>query len=207
MVISFVGQKGGTGKSTISINISYCFSCYMGKKVLLIDADPQGSCMQWQSVRKDKTFDVIHNTKPDIHKKIKRLSKEYDIIIIDGPPGTSDTTLSILLSSNLVVVPVTPSPLDLWSAAEIKDIIKEARKHNRKLRAKILVSKGIYGTTVFMEAGEAFERYKIQVFKSEISQRIAFVKSLISGQSVIEYEPNGSAAGEIKNLYDELRGK
>jgi chromosome partitioning protein len=207
MVISLLNQKGGTGKSSLSINLAYCFSCFQEKsKVLLIDSDEQGSCVLWRGARKNETFAVIPYPKADLHKKIKGLVKGYQWVIIDGAPGISDITLSIMLASNLVIVPVTPSPLDLWAVDEFKDIIKEARKHNRKLRAKILVSKSIPGTTLARDAKEAFERYKMPIFKTTIHQRVAFANSLIDGQSVLEYEPNGEAAKEMVNLYNELRG-
>jgi chromosome partitioning protein len=208
MVISIVNPKGGCGKSTLSINLAYCFSCFQSKRVVIIDADPQASCVQWQSIRDNKTFDVIHHPKADLHGKIKGMTKGYKFCIVDAPPGTSDTTLSILLASNLVVVPISPSPLDLWSSNEIADLISEGQKHNKKLRARILISKGIPGTTPAKQARKAFERFKMPIFKTEIHQRVAFVKSFISGQSVLEFEPNGEAAREMTSFYNELmRGK
>jgi chromosome partitioning protein len=206
MVISLLNQKGGTGKSSLSINLAHAFSCFQEKKVLLIDADPQGSCLLWRGARKNETFDIIPYPKKDLHKRIKAKSKGYQWVIVDGPPGQGDITLSIMLASNLVIIPVTPSPLDLWAVDEFKDIIKEARKHNKKLRSKILVSKGIPGTILAREAREAFERYRMQMFQTEIHQRVAFINSFIDGQSVLEYQPNGEAAKEIINLYNELRG-
>ncbi len=204
MIISLVNQKGGVGKTTIAINLAYCLS--ESHKVLLIDGDPQGSCLQWQSISDNKAFDVVHHPEADIHKTIKELSKGYRYTVIDAPPGTGDITLSILLASNLAIIPITPSPLDIWSSEEIDELIREARKHNRKLKGKLLISKKIVGTTPGREARTALKRYKLGIFKTEISQRIAYVKSLISGQSVLEYEPNSEAGKEITNLCKEITG-
>ena len=149
----------------------------------------RGSCLQWQSISDNKAFDVIHHPEPTLHKYIDRVG---------------DITLSILLASNLAIIPITPSPLDIWSSEEIDDLIREARKHNRKLRGKLLISKKIVGTTPGREARKALERYKLGIFETEISRRIAFVKALISGQSVLEYEPNSEAAKEITSLCKEI---
>ena len=203
MIISLVNQKGGVGKTTIAINRSFCLS-EMGHKVLLVDGDPQGSCLQWQSISDNKAFDVIHHPEADIHKRIKELARGYRYTVVDAPPGTGDITLSILLASNLAIIPITPSPLDIWSSEEIDDLIRESRKHNRKLKGKILISKKIVGTTPGREAREALKRYRLGIFKTEINQRIVYVKALISGQSVLEYEPNSDAAKEIRSLCNEI---
>ena len=203
VIVSLVNQKGGVGKTTIAINLSFCLS-EMGHRVLLVDGDPQGSCLQWKSVSNNKAFNVIHHPEADIHKRIKELSKGYRYTVIDAPPGTGDVTLSILLASNLAIIPITPSPLDIWSSEEVDELIREARKHNRKLRGKLLISKKIVGTTPGREARDALKRYKLGIFETEINQRIVYVKSLIAGQSVIEYFPNSEASNEIRHLCKEI---
>ena len=178
----------------------------MGHKVLLVDGDPQGSCLQWQSISDSEAFDVIHYPKADINKRISELSKGYRYTVIYAPPGTGDITLSILLASNLAIIPITSSPLDIWSSEEIDELIREARKHNRKLKGKLLISKKIVGTTPGREAREALKRYRLGIFEAEINQRIVYVKALISGQSVLEYEPNSEAAKETRSLCNEITG-
>ena len=205
MIISLVNQKGGVGKTTIAINLACCIARDTGKRILLIDADPQASCLHWQGIADNPAFDVIHHPEADFHQKIDELARGYQHIVIDSPPGTTDTTLSILLVSNLAVIPITPSPLDLWSSEEIEGLIREARTHNKKLKGKLLISKKIVGTTPGRDARDALQdRYRMGVFKTEIGQRIAYVKALISGQGVIEYEPASEAAQEIVSLGKEI---
>ncbi len=206
MIISFCNQKGGVGKTTLTINItSYIANRFKKKhKVLLIDADPQGSVLQWQSITDSTLFDVIHSPDDTLHKGIKKLSKKYSHIIIDAPPGAGDITLSILLSSEIVIIPVEPSALSIWSSSEIIDLINEAKKHNKKLKGYLLISRKITGTTPGKEAREALKTYGMPIFKTEISQRVAFVKALIEGKSVLEYKKSSAAANEIKALGREI---
>jgi len=203
MIISLVNQKGGVGKTTIAINLSYCLTD-RGHKVLLIDADPQGSVLQWQSITDNKTFEVIHHPEATFHKEISALSKGYRYTIIDAPPGTGDISLSILLASNLAIVPVAPSPFDIWSSNETVSLIRDARKHNRKLKGKLLICKKVVGTVPEREARDALKTYKVGIFNTEISHRIAYVRSMVAGLSVLEYASNSEASKEVNGLCDEI---
>ena len=205
MIISLVNQKGGVGKTTIAINLSYCLS-EMGHKVLLVDGDPQGSCLQWQSISDNKAFDVIHHPEPTFHKHIDRVSEGYRYTIVDAPPGSGPVTQSILLVSKLAILPVQPSPLDIWSSKETVNLVKIARKQNRNLSCKLLICRKIVGTRIGREAREALESYRVKVFDTEINQRVAYIEAMINGQSVIQYQPKSEAANEIRRLYREITG-
>ena len=203
MIISLVNQKGGVGKTTIAINMTSRLS-QSKQKFLLIDADPQGSVLQWQSVKGNTRFDVLHHPGATFHRDIKELAHGYNHVVIDAPPAIGQITRSVLIVSHLAIVPICPSPLDIWSGTEIISLIQEAKQHNPKLRARLLISKKIPTTRIGREAKQALETYKIPIFRTEICQRIAYVEAMIAGLSVLEYAADSEAATEIKELCSEL---
>lgn len=203
MVISLSNQKGGVGKTTIAINIaSYIAS--KGHRVLLVDADPLGGILEWQDISEDKSLDVIYHPKDTLHKDIDELSKGYKHTIIDAPPSIDDITLSTLLTSDLAIVPVEPSPLSIWASTKIVSLIRHAKNHNKELEGRLLISRKVVGTALGRDVREALDSHGMGLIKTEICQRTDFVKSLRQGLSVLQYAPKSEAAKEIKSLCDEI---
>ena len=204
MIISLVNQKGGVGKTTLAVNLASCFA-ERGRKVLLIDSDPQGSCLEWQSLAGNKAFDIIHHPEPDIHEHIDQLSIGFQHVLIDVPPATGGTTRSALLCSRLALVPVTPSPFDIWSSRETVALIKQARKYNNRLTGKLVISKKIVGTIIGRQARQALKALGLKAYRTEICQRVDYVMAAVNGSSVLAYAPRSDAAQEIRNLAGEIR--
>ena len=203
MIISLVNRKGGVGKTTVAINLCACIP-RRNRSALLVDADPQGSVLQWQSIEDNIAFDVKPHPMPLSPKDIETFSKGYDHVVIDSPPALGDIIRSVLEVSDFTIVPIGPSPLDIWSSNETVALINETREHNRNLEAKLLICRKIPRTRIGREAREAMEVYNLAIFETEISQRIAYVQSLISGVSVLQYAPNSEASIEIKSLCEEV---
>ncbi len=203
MIISLANQKGGVGKTTGAINIAGGLS-RMGRRVLLVDADPQGSVLQWQSIENSAEFDVQHHPETDPGRHVALLGSRYDFIVIDAPPAIGDITASILAVSGLAIIPVGPSPLDLWSSRETISLVHEIEPDNPDLRCRLLISKKIPRTRIGREAREAIETYGMKLFATEIGQRVAYVQAMISGMSVLKYAPGSDAAAEVERLCAEI---
>jgi len=203
MIISIVNQKGGVGKTTLAVNVAGAFA-ENGHKVLLIDTDPQGSVLQWSSVAETPSFAVKHHPEPVTENIAKTLGRDYQDIIIDSPPALEGITRATLRVSDLGIIPITPSPLDIWSAKETILMIQEESKSNKDLRVRLLVYRKIPGTRIAREVRQALEVYDLPVLKTEITQRIVCVEAMIAGLSVIDYAPASKAAQEVRDLLKEL---
>jgi chromosome partitioning protein len=155
-------------------------------------------------MREETPFDILHKADNRIHRDIKDITKGYNHCLIDCPPRGQDITLSALLASRLCVIPVRPSPLDIWSGREFLEVIAEARKHNKGLQAKLLIAQKVAGTIPAKEIREALQTLKRGIFNTEIGFRVAYVKAMTEGKTILEYERNGAAAMEITNLRDEI---
>jgi chromosome partitioning protein len=203
MIISLINQKGGVGKTTAAVNLASGLAEY-GHRILVVDTDPQGSVVQWQSIADGAEFEVLHLPSPQLSKELKTVSRRYDHIVVDSPPAIEDITRAAIEVSNLAIIPIAPSPLDIWSSKETIALVNSLGKKYRKLNAKILIYRKIPGTRLGKEAREAMGSYDLDILSTEISQRIVFVEAMIAGLSVLKYAPKSIAADEIRSLCKEI---
>jgi chromosome partitioning protein len=205
MIICFVNQKGGVGKSTAAINIASSLA-RKNNQVLLIDADPQGSAAKWHGIEGNQSFRLMHQTAGLRPADAQTLSQSYDHIVIDAPPAIGEITRSILMISDVAVIPVSPSSLDLWSCKDTLQMIEEVQRQNTALTPRFLINRKIPGTRVGREVREALAEFNPLTLTAELCQRVAYVDAMKYGVSVMQFAPGSKAAGEIESLCDELIG-
>ena len=147
MITAVVNQKGGAGKTTIALNLAAALAGE-GKKVLLIDADPQQTAQDWAAIRTNPLpFQVVGLTKPILHRDLPKMAKDYDEIVIDGAPRNYEVARSAIAAADLVLIPVQPSGADFWASRETVELVKEARRFKETQKAVFVVSRKI-GRTV-----------------------------------------------------------
>ena len=203
LVISFLNQKGGVGKTTLSINVAACLSL-LGQKVLLIDADKQGTASTWASLRTESAFQVVSLSRENMARDAMKLSAGFDFTIIDGPPQAETISRSCIVASDLVALPIEPGGASRWSSDLTIRQVKEAQELKPTLKCGFVVSRKIGGTVLGRDTRAMAADAGIPTFKTEIEQRIAYAEALTMGKTVFEWAARGPAITDIQSLTHEL---
>ena len=204
MIISVINQKGGVGKTTLAISLAAAFA---GRKlrVLLVDADPQGSALDWVAVRgEDAPFAAVGIPKPILHLELPKLAKDYDMMVIDGPPRIYEVARSAVMASDAVLIPVLPSQFDVWAAEETVKLLEECAVYKKDLKAAFVINRKIANTAIGRDVAKALKQYPLPVLTTAICQRVAFAESA-RGRTVLEIDPESSASKEIQALAKEVQ--
>ncbi|KQU23506.1 cobyrinic acid a,c-diamide synthase [Methylobacterium sp. Leaf94] len=205
MIIGVLNQKGGVGKTTIATNLA-AVCAKAGSRVLLVDADPQGSSMAWSSAREaDPLFPVISMAKPTLHKDLPELAADYDVVIIDGAPRVNDLGRAAILASDVVLIPVQPSPYDVWASADTVQLIREAQQFKENIKAVFVINRKIVNTAIGRDVANALEQFDFPVLLNALCQRVIYAESAAQGRAVIETDAKSEAAIEMAQLANELQ--
>ena len=208
-IVSLLNQKGGVGKTTLSVHLAAALAM-ADHKVLLVDADPQGSALDWSSARQAgevaKCFPAVGLPKDSLHRELAHISRDYEWTIIDGPPGANKIARSAVVAGDMVVIPVQPSPFDIWATEEIEKIVDECASIKPDLVTRFLVNRLIPGTTLGNEIQEELAKRLFQVCETQIRNRTEYAKAARHGLTVLETAPGGPAAAEIRSWVGEVKG-
>lgn len=203
MIISVINQKGGVGKTTLSVNLAAALAARK-LRVLVVDADPQGSALDWVAARgKDAPFAVIGMSKPILHLELTKMAKDYDTILIDCPPRVYDVAKSAVMASDAVLIPVLPSQFDVWAAEETVKLLQECAAYKKQLKAAFVINRKIANTAIGRDVAKALKQYPQPVLNAAVCQRVAFAESA-HGRTVLELDPDSVASKEVQSLAKEV---
>jgi chromosome partitioning protein len=209
-IITVCNLKGGSGKSTLSMNLAGTLA-RRGRDVLVVDADPQCSATRWAAAADDKKpfptpIAGLSGANTKVHREVEKYVDRYGLIVIDTPPAyESLVPASALLAADLALVPVIPSPLDMWATVDIGKTIEQAVAFNEALVARLVINQCQPQTTLAREVLDILPAFGIEPCRTQIGHRTAFRQAAVIGGTVHDLGPSAAAAvAEIEALTDEV---
>ena len=204
-VIAVLNQKGGSGKTTIATHLARALQL-QGSSVLLVDSDKQGSARDWSAVNESNPVTVIGLDRPTLDRDLKNIS-DKDFVVIDGSPQATDLAVSAIKAADFVLMPVQPSPYEIWATSDLVDLVKQRiEMTDNKLKSAFVVSRAIKNTKIGSEVSEVLIEYGLPVLNAKIVQRIAYPNSAAIGKTVFETESKTSdAVAEMNALATEVK--
>ncbi|EIM6622199.1 ParA family protein [Salmonella enterica] len=199
-IISFLNGKGGTGKTTCSIAVAWCLAL-MGYKVALCDSDPQGSVSNWFN-GDVCPFDVYECGEEKEIYNLRKSLKAYDYVVIDGAATISAISAAAVMVSDVVLIPVTASPLDFAACAGVLAVI-EARGSLKPITARFIHTKKVSNARMNETLRDSIEATGLQLMRSTVANRQSYVRSMLEGGSVFTGN-DSQAKAEIQLLTKEI---
>lgn len=200
-VIAVVQQKGGSGKTTIAVNLAVTFA-RRGLSVALLDTDPQGSLGRWFMARRERLgeagLEFSTSSAWGVSYECEKLRRSADIVIIDTPPKVDADLRPALREADLVLVPVASSHVDLWATEGVLDLARRERK-----RVTVVLNRARAGSRLGAEVAAAALAMEAGLAEAQLSNRVSFAETLGQGLGVDE-AANSAARAEIRALADEV---
>lgn len=206
-VITVANQKGGSGKTTISMNLAAALA-RRAYKVLVVDADKQNSAVLWSSNADGAFPAVVVNLaeNKNIHNEVARLAQDFHFIIIDCPPAAdSPVSVRVMPVSDLVLVPLVPAPIDMWATTALKIALDQAQTLNPALQARIVMNRCQMRTRLTREVISVAGEIGIPLLSTLIRQRVAFSEMPGAGGTIFDYQGTApEAVAEIEAMTNEV---
>ncbi len=204
-VIVLVGNKGGVGKTTLSLNLAAAFA--RNEPTVILDADPQGSALQWYANSEYvELLPPVVAADADLDAQVADLQTRYRRVVIDCPPSVlAPQTHAALRVGDFALIPVQPSPLDLWAMVHLERALEQAREVNPGLAALLVISQLEARTTLSRLMPEALAELEIAVAATAVRRRAVYRASALEGRSVFHMGRRGAAAAaELDQLISEV---
>ena len=203
-VIAVVGNKGGAGKTTLSVNLAAGLT--RRASIAVIDADPQGSALQWRAIADDDQAVPVYGADPDLADQAEVLLNEFEYVVIDCPPSVhAPQTSAVLGFGDLALIPVQPSPVDLWATVHIEEAVTRAHETNPSLRSLLVINQLELRTTLSRLVREALTEIELPVADTALRRRAIYRSSALEGKSVFDMGRRGAdAAEELDQLIREI---
>ena len=208
-IITLVNQKGGVGKTTLTMHLAGELG-RRGDRVLVADADPQGTATRWAAAAPDETpfpaaIAGLGRADTTLHRELRKYLTAFDWIVVDCPPSAdSPISRSALLVSDLALVPVIPSPPDLWAGVAIRQVLDDVMAVNETLVARLVVNQRKPHTRLAARTQDLLPRYGIPVLATQIGDREAFRHAAAAGLTVADLPRARPAAAEIEAFTDKV---
>ncbi len=204
-IISVLNPKGGCGKTTISTNLARSLHD-RGHSVLIVDSDPQGSARDWHAANEDNPIELVALDRPNNVKTLTSMAANYDYVVIDGAAKLEDMIAAAIKVSDFILIPVQPSPYDIWAASDLVDFIKARQEVTDGIPlAGFVVSRVVEGTRLSGDVRAALDEYALPIFDTTITQRQIYPQTASEGQTVFDAD-NVKAKAETTALTEELLG-
>ena len=211
MKVAVIGEKGGTGKTTFATNLAgWRARRHPDSKVVLIDADRQGSASYWVGERQEREevpqVDVLQKFGDGLGVTLSTIDHFYDDVILDIPPGDVPDQGIALNSVDRIIVPVQPGIFDMWTVTLMDSRVEEVLEDRPDLKVWFVLNRvpNHRGNIDSREAREAFKNHcdTVPVADFNIHDRVSIRRAAMSGRTVEEYEPvDKRAANEMNELY------
>ena len=202
-IIAILNPKGGCGKTTLTINLASALS-RKDQSVLIVDSDPQGSARDWHAVLEENPLPLVALDRPNNLSTIKDISMTYDWVVLDGAAKLETMIAASIKISDLILIPVQPSPYDIWAASDLVEIIKARQDITDGFpQAAFVITRKINGTLLGNDVRTALTECHFPILSTEIIQRQAYPRAATDGQTVFAGSDQ-KAQIEIANFANEV---